>query len=36
VVDDPAMAAGGIDTAWLARWLEQRPGRGLELGVIHG
>ena len=34
MVDDQAMAAGGVDTAWLEQWpgrgLEPEPGRGLE------
>jgi acetyl-CoA carboxylase, biotin carboxylase subunit len=34
MVDDPAMAAGGVDTAYLARWMEQ--GRSLGRGVAGG
>jgi acetyl-CoA carboxylase, biotin carboxylase subunit len=48
MVDDPAMAAGGVDTAWLEQWPgrgpepepgrgpEPEPGRGLEPGVADG
>jgi acetyl-CoA carboxylase, biotin carboxylase subunit len=40
MVDDPAVAAGGVNTTWLGQWpglgLEPEPGRGLGPGVARG